>query len=90
MLQRIYSDISSQINTIKQKIESIKGREPIVTEHAMLRYIERVLGINLEEVKMQILNEKTLAMINSLGSGKFPGDGYKVVVKNRSVITIEA
>jgi len=65
--------------------------EPIVTEHAMLRYLERVRGVDLEELRQEILNDKTSELIKTYKSGKFPvGDTHRVVVKKGTIVTIEA
>jgi hypothetical protein len=64
--------------------------DPTVTDHAMIRYIERVMGIDMEALKARILTPETRAFIDQFGSGKFPvAPGYRLVVKNRVVITVE-
>lgn len=82
---------ASRVNGLKQKIAAFyeTQKEPTITEHAILRYIERVIGINLEEIKAKILSGQVREMIQKLGSGKFPADGFRVVVKNGTVITVE-
>ena len=66
------------------------SEEIIVTEHAMLRYLERALNIDLNGVKKAILTDSLLASIAVCRSGKFPiAQGIKAVVKNNVVITIE-
>jgi hypothetical protein len=69
-------------------------REIVVSEHAILRYLERVAGVNLDEVREKILSPSVRKYIDELGSGKFPQNGsetgkYRVVVKNRVVTTVE-
>lgn len=57
--------------------------------HAVLRYLERKLGINLDEIRAEILNEQILAQIEQFGSGKFPLDGgLKAVVKQNVVVSV--
>ena len=40
----------NELKSITEKLNSISNKEPIVTEHAMLRYIERVLNIDLNKI----------------------------------------
>ena len=84
--------------TLKQKIA--KGLEKaievyndpdeiVVSEHALLRYFERVKGFDLNAVKAEILSENVLSLVNKLGgSGYYPNNGYRVVIKDNVVVTI--
>lgn len=79
-------------NAIQKNIDEYNDRnkEPIITEHALLRYIERVYSINLEDVKNSILSPQTRKAIQVIGSGKFPLDvGGRAVVKGNTIVTIE-
>lgn len=69
------------------------SKDPIVTEHAQLRFLERIRGLDLRQVKEDILCPKVAEAIAKLGSGSFPGqlpDGtwFMAKVKNRTVITV--
>lgn len=46
--QRTYNGLKKERNLLISKIDDMKKGELKVTEHAMLRYFERVLGFNLE------------------------------------------
>lgn len=47
-----------QIKNINERLEKlISSNEIIFSEHAILRCIERVLGINLTDIKAKILTE---------------------------------
>lgn len=67
-----------------------KPKEIIVTEHAILRYIERVYGIDLEEIRTRMLGGSVVQLIDQFGSGKIPCEGGRLIVKDRTVITVEA
>lgn len=64
-------------------------KEVVVTEHAILRYIERVYGIDLGEIKATMLSGNVLGLIDRFGSGKIPCEGGRLVVKDRVVVTVE-
>lgn len=76
--------------SILNEINKLKVKDLIVTEHALLRFLERTYGVDLEQIKRQILTEEMRGRIDSFGNGKFPHpDGYKLVVKDRAIVTIE-
>lgn len=66
-----------------------EAADPIVTEHAMLRWLERVEGVSLEELKTKILDEATIKAIKFAGSGKVSKAGHKIVFKNNVIVTVE-
>jgi len=77
--------LSSEIKTLQDK-----NKTPIISEHALLRYIERVKGIDLEVLKKEIMTPQLATLIREMGNGKHPsGGGFKAIVKNNTVITIE-
>lgn len=84
--------VSSKLNSVNQRIQALKGRNDlIVSEHAMLRYLERV-----EQLDVAILNriiaedEELQSVVKTLGNGIFPvkGRGFKLVIKDNVVETI--
>ena len=84
--------VSSKLNSVNRRIQALKGRSDlIVSEHAMLRYLERV-----EQLDVAILNriiaedEELQSVVKTLGNGIFPvkGRGFKLVIKDNVVETI--
>lgn len=87
--QRQASQIKTQIERIKQSIEKAKNEGLVITEHSVLRLLERVYGIPVEDATRQ-LREKVEPYLKVSSNGKFPvGEGCYAVVKNNTVITIE-
>lgn len=84
--------IEKSLKALRQKFET-----PIVSEHAMLRYFERVLGFDLEEIKGDILSEEVLGYLeelNGIKNGKIPNNKnenkpFHVVLRNGVVTTVE-
>lgn len=74
--------------SIRELTEAAK--EPIVSEHALLRYIERFMGVDLESVRRAILTENAVKLIRFTKSGKINTDGRRLIVKNGTVVTIES
>lgn len=86
-----YEAARSKLKELTGKIAAfeINATEPIITEHAYLRYLERAKGINLEDLKREILSDKTIEAINVLHSCKIPiSGGLILIVRNRTIISI--
>ena len=82
----LFEKIKNQINNIEQEIKGLKLKDLIVSEHALIRYLERVNGIDMEEIREKILSPLVRAAM-SQGDGKVKGN-YTVVFQNRVVVTI--
>jgi len=84
---------NEEINETDRKIKTLKrqAKKLVVTEHAILRYLVRVKGLSLSDLKDEILNEKILSAYVELASdGKYPsGNGYRVVIKDNAIVTVE-
>lgn len=97
-LIRNVKDIEHSIDQLK--VKKVSDKSITVTEHAILRYLERVKGIDMEELKKEIVSPLTLMKINALGSGYYPceyvGDeggemyntSFKIRVKDNAVVTV--
>tara|TARA_R110000803_G_scaffold174968_3_gene237525 strand:- start:129 stop:446 length:318 start_codon:yes stop_codon:yes gene_type:complete len=62
-----------------------------VTDHAVLRYLERVEGFDIEDLRRQLGESQTLKLASVLGNGEYPigkhGEGV-LVVHNDAVVTV--
>jgi predicted RND superfamily exporter protein len=77
-----------ELNEIQQNINKMMP-EIVITEHALLRYFQRVLGYDLEEIKNKILPDKAKEDISKLNTCEYPVEGFKLIVKNNVIVTIE-
>lgn len=87
-----HQECATELNNVNQRIKALEScsAEPIVSEHAILRYIERGMQFDIEQIRGNILSEKVRACIDTLGNGKFPiGNGLFAVVKDRTIVTVE-
>jgi len=86
---------TERINELRRQMSKFTNPKTLqVSEHAMLRYVERVLKINLEEVKNNILTADVISMVEKLGgSGTYPNNLqsslFSVVLKDNMVVTIK-
>lgn len=68
----------------------LQNKKLTVSEHAIIRYVERVLGINIEDIENKILNQTTCHLVEELGNGRYPCNNGKfmIVVKDGCVVTV--
>ncbi len=63
--------------------------EPRISEHALLRYIERVYGFDLQKIESEILSDANKAAIRCVINGKVPiCNGFKAIVQNMTIVSI--
>jgi predicted RNase H-like nuclease (RuvC/YqgF family) len=78
------SRLQREIDRLKRRTEKL-----VVSEHAILRYVERVMGLDLEEIKKKILPSDLEEKVRIIGNGIFPcGGTHKIKVSEGVVVTI--
>ena len=83
---------SARLAAVEGQIVTLKSStaEPVVTEHAMLRYLERVKGLDLASLREEMLSEAVSAQIKALRTCRVPlGKGAHLVVEENTVHTAE-
>lgn len=98
------SGVSAQIRSLESEMQSINHRiqeieaavaslgkngEIVVSEHAILRYLERVEGLDLSRVRSVLLTDKVKGSVKALGNCKVGLDDCTVVVRNNTIVTVE-
>lgn len=84
-------DFQKEIVSIEGKIASLqkKTKQLIISEHAILRYLERVKGIDLEQIRSEMILPKMKVAMEQFKDGTFSGpNNCKLVVKDNTVVTI--
>lgn len=62
-----------------------------ISDHAIVRYLERVKGLDIEAIRKEILPEIAIKAVTLWGNGYYPiGGTHQIRVKNGSVITVLA
>lgn len=73
----------------QRRLAVFRQTEPTVSEHAILRYLERVEGVDTAAVRERLLPDKAVELIRQLGDGKYPGpDGCMLRVIDGVVVTV--
>ena len=88
---REYQQKSDAIKALKIEIAKLSSdKELKVSEHAIIRYLERVKGVNIEEIESEILSDRIKGFIDRLGeNGTYPHEnGYSLVIKNFTVVSV--
>jgi predicted transcriptional regulator len=90
--RNVYSSlqkVNNEINQIQHEIEKQISSKPQISDHALLRYLERTEQINIEQLKDQLLTPKLVEIINTFHSGRFPiSNDLQAIVKNNTITTI--
>lgn len=75
---------------MKERSKNYKGSPvAMVSDHALLRYLERVKGLDVESLREEMLGEGRREVVQSLVSCKLPiGGGAKLIVQQRVVVTV--
>lgn len=82
--QKAIKRITSEIKEIEGNGSHIK-----ISDHAIVRYFERVKGYDIEEIEEEILSKQLLDLVDKLGgNGTYPNGEFKVRLRNSTVITI--
>ena len=72
-----------------QLINKVSDRNITVSDHAIIRYMERVLNIDTNKFKEEILSSENVKKINQLkGNGMVKDGKHKLLIKDNRVITI--
>ena len=84
-LTNLQKEISRMENTINQKKEMLK--KPNVSDHALLRFIERKLEIDIDVVRRGLLTDDVVSAMR-LGCKSFKKDGMEIKIQGCTVTTI--
>ena len=88
-LQESINKIGQKQNAIKKQIENLT-KDFTVSEHALLRYIEKTYNINLNDISNNILKNESLEKYDLFGNGEYPiAKGMKAVIKDKVIVTIK-
>lgn len=88
--QRNMGAASEAITHIDAQIALARGVKLTVSDHALLRLVERAGLADVEALRAGVLSDELFAAFAALGNdGKYPiGAGRTAIVKNNVVITI--
>lgn len=84
-LSSIASEIDSKINILRSIPDETR-----VSDHAVIRYLERHFGIDVDDVlRKHILTDDIKSKINKIGDCKIPIENdLAIIVKNNVIVSI--
>ena len=51
-----------------------------VSDHALVRYLQRVKGIDIDALKEEMIEENVVRCYSALGDGVYPANNYRLVI----------
>lgn len=87
-------EIDKNLEIKRKKLEGVKAKianaqeSVIVSEHAVIRYIERVLGIDIKEIEKKIVDEETEKIIREMRPSRINKGEFSILIKDSTVTTV--
>jgi len=81
-------ETTTSIKDVKNKIKALSKKNPTVSEHGILRFLEKEKGIDIKKIIEEMLCDDVVERINVVGSGKIPVGNSVFVVKDRVIVTV--
>lgn len=88
--QREYNQKMQDIRNLKNEMSKLNEKNSLkISEHAIVRYFERVKGYDIKKIEKEILTEPIIKLVEQCGgTGSYPNIGFSVVLKNYTVTTV--
>lgn len=88
--QRKEAAAKRAVDQAQEQVDRLGGKRLIVSEHALLRYFERVLGYDLAKISEGLLTDAVRStMAAGISEGKIPSVGCRLIVKENVVVSLE-
>ena len=90
MSYRAMVSLSDQKNKLTTTLELLKKKanRQVVTDHAVVQFIDRVLGIDVQEIRNKIIGKDAKKIRNMEEDGSIDRDNYTLVVSGGVIATI--
>lgn len=88
-LEKTLADTKSEFGQVRAEIakRTRPATAPSIADHALLRFMERALGFDIDGLREQILTPAVKAAI-SAGASCVTVDGFKMIVENNKIVTV--
>lgn len=78
------------LSKIESEIRNIANTgEYAISDHAVVRYMERVENFDMHELRKRLLPDKVREQHDELGDGEYPCGTHSVVIKDNKVVTVQ-
>lgn len=96
--QTIVAKKNNNILRLKSKFDSLKTqlsklelheeKSVTISDHALLRYVERVCDVDVDSIRKQLI-DKLNPMFETLGDGTYHiKDNLKIIIRNGNAVTV--
>ncbi len=72
---------------LKKKLLNLKNKE-FITDHCLIRYIERIYKFDFSEIKKEIMGTKGLTQAILMNASGLKANGREFIIRGGKVITI--
>lgn len=88
-LERQIADLRAEFGQVRNELAKRlrPTPEPRLSDHALMRFIERVFGVDFEAMRAEILNPNIVAAIKA-GASAVTVRGVKMLVKDNTIVTV--
>lgn len=86
MYENIIKELRCKRNEATEKLQFF-NQTPVMTDHAVLRYMERVMGVDVDSIRNKIFEPGVQSVING-GASRVTIDGLTFIVRNKAVVTL--
>lgn len=84
--------VHQEAQQIEEKLAALRPKAPAVSDHALVRYLERVMGMDVDKLRDAVVggeNCKWLFDYQTHGAGRYVvGDTHRVCIQNNTVVTV--
>jgi predicted nuclease with TOPRIM domain len=85
-IDRQKSKLATERNQYVERIKELKEK-PRVSDHAVIRYLERKYGFTFEDIRTELLTPTVVSAMNS-GVESVKVNGTTLKIKGRTVVTV--
>jgi hypothetical protein len=87
--KHVVSVIKGKMDKATKEIEKIQKGTIIISEHALLRYLQYVYKLDVETIETEILSDATISMMKGMGNGKYGvGSDLMAILVDNTVVSI--
>lgn len=89
-IERQISNLKKRLDSIYRRISSLSDNNLKVSEHAILRFLEYEMLIDMEEIKKRILTKELIELQSKLGSNceLELNSNIKAIIKDNVIVTL--
>jgi predicted nucleic acid-binding Zn-ribbon protein len=80
------SDLEREVQKMENEIAFLQ-KEISISDHALVRYMERTLFLDTEDFKKKILSKEIQELINA-GASRITVDGVTFVIRDKNIVTV--